>query len=152
MKGPVLSLSCPYRRGRAFACVIGPSLQKGKVWAVHRFFIRNLSLTSVSGCFVFFLAWFWDLFKRAPEQGLQLLYFKCWGRLCRRKEWLATRGWFRFLFSKLISVRYILLVPRRLRRVLTSSRGAGWTTHAENHSVFVVLRLRYAFECQVNFV
>ena len=46
MKGPVLSLFFAYPRGRAIACVIGPSLQKRKLWAVNRVFIRNL-------CFLF---------------------------------------------------------------------------------------------------
>jgi hypothetical protein len=43
MKGPVLSLSFPYPQGRAITCVIGPSLQKRKVWAVHRVFFISLS-------------------------------------------------------------------------------------------------------------
>jgi len=33
------------------------SLVTGKLWAVYRVFVRILSLTSVSGCFLFYRAW-----------------------------------------------------------------------------------------------
>jgi hypothetical protein len=43
MKRPVSLPFLPYRRVRAIACGIGPSLQKRKVWAVHRVFVMNFS-------------------------------------------------------------------------------------------------------------
>jgi len=53
MKGPVLSLSFPYPWGRAIACIIGPSLQKRKVWAVHQVFVMNLSFDFSQWLFCF---------------------------------------------------------------------------------------------------
>ena len=43
MKGLVFLPFFPLSPGRAIACVIGPSLQKRKVWAVHLVFVRSLS-------------------------------------------------------------------------------------------------------------
>ena len=83
---------------------------------------------------------FWISSSAPRSRGLKLLSFNCWGRRHRRREWLATRGWFRFLFSKFISVRYILLVPRRLRRTLTSSRGSGWTARPEKQCFFCCVK------------
>jgi len=107
--------------------------------------------------FIFWLQSVAVLFSSSPgfgisssalrSRGLQLLSFNCWGQRHRRLEWLATRGWFRFLFSKFISVRYILLVPNvcveRLPRV-----GARDGQPAPKSNVsFVALRLRYVLEC-----
>jgi len=67
-EGPVSLPFLPLSLGEVIACVIGPSLQKRKVWEVHRVFVMYLSFDFGQFLF-FFLARFWDLFECALEQG-----------------------------------------------------------------------------------
>ena len=133
------SLSFPYPRGWAIACVIGSSFLRRKRWAVHRVFIRSLSFDFSQWLFCFLPRLFFFLgphLKCRPGAGGSLFYPRFWSSPTQTlgNDQLAKRLVSARLFPNLVWLFIPLSFPTSADSLLTQGFGMGSLPQKWDHN------------------